>query len=319
MAKAVWARLAPVVVGMALAAGLGACSDDGGDDEVGASGTTAGTEAIGDGAAEEPTDDSAADGEPSDEPTPADEATADGASVTAPEHPGGHPHWSYEGDTGPESWAGLDPEAWGACAGERQSPIDISGAVDGEAPALDVAYAPAPLTVRNNGHSVETQHPAGSEVSLDGEAFPFVGVHFHVNSEHTVDELGSPLELHFVNRVGEGSAARYAVLGVLVEEGDENAAAAPLVASLPGATAEFAAGSGELDPAALLPEDRTFFHYDGSLTTPGCAETVSWQVFATPIEMSAAQIVVFTDLFPGGNARPVQDRNGREVVLVGDA
>ena len=40
----------------------------------------------------------------------------------------------------------------------------------------------------------------------------------------------------------------------------------------------------------MLPKTQTTYRYDGSLTTPGCAEGVKWNVMSTPISMSAEQI-----------------------------
>ena len=36
-------------------------------------------------------------------------------------------HWSYEGDTGPEHWAELDPKWELASRGRQQSPVDMIG------------------------------------------------------------------------------------------------------------------------------------------------------------------------------------------------
>ena len=41
----------------------------------------------------------------------------------------------------------------------------------------------------------------------------------------------------------------------------------------------------------LLPEDMTrYFRYNGSLTTPGCFESVVWTVFADPVKLSTRQV-----------------------------
>ena len=41
----------------------------------------------------------------------------------------------------------------------------------------------------------------------------------------------------------------------------------------------------------LLPSDTSkFYRYNGSLTTPGCYESVVWTVFANPIQMSKDQV-----------------------------
>jgi carbonic anhydrase len=71
----------------------------------------------------------------------------------------------------------------------------------------------------------------------------------------------------------------------------------------------------ELDPAALLPADPTYFSYTGSLTTPPCTEDVKWHVMRQPIEISYAQLAAFKKLYKM-NARPVQPLNGRRVQML---
>merc|ERR1711944_301095 len=46
--------------------------------------------------------------------------------------------------------------------------------------------------------------------------------------------------------------------------------------------------------AKLLPNDtKNFFRYQGSLTTPACAEVVVWTVFKEPVGISAKQLAKF--------------------------
>jgi len=54
----------------------------------------------------------------------------------------------------------------------------------------------------------------------------------------------------------------------------------------------------EIDPSRLLPAQRAYYHYEGSLTTPPCSETVDWIVLAHPIEVDEADIARFTKLYP---------------------
>jgi len=68
-----------------------------------------------------------------------------------------------------------------------------------------------------------------------------------------------------------------------------------------------------LDWPTLLPADVMTFRYLGSLTTPPCSEGVHWLVIQTPLQMSAAQIAAFTQIYTG-NARPIQADNDRQVV-----
>ena len=68
--------------------------------------------------------------------------------------------------------------------------------------------------------------------------------------------------------------------------------------------------------AALLPADRTFFTYAGSLTTPPCTEGTTWHVLKVPIKMSRAQIAAFTKLeHLRHNNRPIQSLGGRAVLI----
>ena len=71
-----------------------------------------------------------------------------------------------------------------------------------------------------------------------------------------------------------------------------------------------------IDAGALLPADKTFFTYAGSLTTPPCTEGITWYVLKAPIEMSQAQIAAYMKLEHLGHTnRPIQSLGGR-VVLV---
>ncbi len=69
-----------------------------------------------------------------------------------------------------------------------------------------------------------------------------------------------------------------------------------------------------VDAAALLPEDRSYWRWDGSLTTPPCTEGVKWLMLREPVELSAGQIAAFKALYTG-NARPVQPMNARDFIV----
>ena len=60
----------------------------------------------------------------------------------------------------------------------------------------------------------------------------------------------------------------------------------------------------------LLPEDRGYFTYMGSLTEPPCTEGVLWMVMRQPVALSSNQIGIFSRLYPM-NARPIQASSGR--------
>jgi carbonic anhydrase len=76
----------------------------------------------------------------------------------------------------------------------------------------------------------------------------------------------------------------------------------------PGVTADPA-----IDPNGLLPAQRTFYHCEGSLTTPPCSQTVDWLVLTHHIEVAEPDIARFAQLYPM-NARPVQEHDRRFIL-----
>ena len=60
----------------------------------------------------------------------------------------------------------------------------------------------------------------------------------------------------------------------------------------------------------LLPKDRSYYRYEGSLTTPPCTEGVIWYVLARPVEISAGQLAAFRAIYDGTN-RPIQPMHDR--------
>ncbi|MFM6980058.1 MAG: carbonic anhydrase [Micrococcales bacterium] len=221
--------------------------------------------------------------------------------------------WSYSGDNGPANWGTLDAKYTTCVDGTAQSPIDIVGAVPTDLKNIEFTLPASEAGVFNNGHTVEAEPlTEGTEfVTIDDVKYNFAQFHFHAPSEHIIDGKQYPLEVHFVNKTEDG---KIAVVGVLVEEGAENAAWAPFIADIASATSDPEANKVELDWAAMLPAVQTTYRYDGSLTTPGCAEGVKWNVMSTTITMSKDQIAAFTAAY-SLNARPVQPLNGREILL----
>ena len=222
--------------------------------------------------------------------------------------------WTYSGATGPAHWGTIDA-AYATCAdGSAQSPINVTGAVSKNMTNIKFDYIAGEAGVFNNGHTVEAEpmgEAANSKVTIGTKQYPFLQFHFHAPSEHKVNGKRYPLEIHFVHKNAQNEIA---VVGVLVKVGKENAAWDEFVNAAPFATADPEETTIELDWAKLLPKNRQTYRYNGSLTTPGCAEGVKWNLFSTPIEMSATQIESFRNEY-AGNARPVQPLNGRVIVF----
>jgi carbonic anhydrase len=226
-------------------------------------------------------------------------------------HADGHgPHWQYQGHHGgPSHWAELDP-AFERCAkGQQQSPIDIRNAVKTELPALEFDYHVVAPTIVNNGHTVQINLPAGQTLKIGEQSYELLQFHFHTPSEETVAGKHMAMVAHFVHR---NAAGQLGVVGVLIQPGAANPAFEPVFAHLPRPGEKISVDDLTLDLAALLPADKHYYSFEGSLTTPPCSEGVNWMVLKTPIKLGAAQIKAFRRLF-NANARPVQPVNGRVI------
>jgi carbonic anhydrase len=237
---------------------------------------------------------------------------SNGAATTAEAEAGSSTKWSYTGANGPAHWGSLDPTYHVCSSGRRQSPINLLRPARGRLPRLRFSYRNSSFALDNNGHSVGAEAGSGNIVTASGVAYRLTQFHFHAPSENWVGGRSFALELHLVN---ESSSGRLLVLGVLIRPGRANPAFNRLIAALPASPGQHRT-LPRLDPLSLLPEkgQGARYTYSGSLTTPPCTEGVGWNVFATPVELSPAQIRRFTAIYDH-NSRPLQPSNGRAVRL----
>lgn len=223
-------------------------------------------------------------------------------------------HWSYEGEEGPAHWGALSPDFAACSSGLQQSPVDIPADAPVNPADIVFNYSPSALTVLNNGHTIQANYDAGSSITIDGMDYQLLQFHFHSDSEHTVAGQPSPMEAHFVHG---NAAGQLAVVGVMLKQGDANAALEPVFANMPAAAGDPVAVAGATVSAAdVLPADQSYYRYDGSLTTPPCTEGVKWFVMVNPVTISADQQAAYNALYTG-NFRPVQPMNARSFYMGG--
>jgi carbonic anhydrase len=222
-------------------------------------------------------------------------------------------HWTYEGTTGPDKWGGLEDADKACSAGHQQSPVDISEPISARQPPLKIDWSKRPDTIVNNGHTIQLNLAAGDALNIGGRSFKLVQFHFHHPSEHLVDGKAFAMEAHFVHAAESGGLA---VVGVLIIPGKANAVFNTIVSTMPTEEGPPVPADQNIDPNRLLPIQRAYYHYEGSLTTPPCSETVDWLVLAHPIEVAEADIARFAKLYPM-NARPVQNRDRRFILTSG--
>jgi carbonic anhydrase len=230
--------------------------------------------------------------------------------------PATHPHWEYKGPTGPDKWGKVDSKFTSCSQGKVQSPIDIrsTDAKHAALSPLTFEYQSSPLKLIDNGHTIQVNYAPGSFMTVDGKRYELLQFHFHKPSEERIDGKRYALVAHLVHKNAEGELA---VVGVLMEPGPKRALIQTIFDHLPAQKEKEVEVPGvSINIASLLPENRAYYTFSGSLTTPPCSEGVTWYVMKHPVPVSAHEIAQFGHAYRM-NARPVQAVNGR-VVQVND-
>jgi len=247
-----------------------------------------------------------------------------------------------------DNWHNQFPEF---CALNSQSPINLDRFDSGFRPFGNVVFGnydtkPSSWIGKNTGYTAQF-NPS----STSGFRTPFImggalgllnkfyleQFHFHwgsddtQGSEHQLDSVRYPMEVHFVHRsarygsLGDavGHAGGLAVVGVMFQQSaNDNPMLAPVIEALENVVASSTMHTLTTDMQFdnLLPSDRDHYYaYDGGLTTPPCNEVVNWIVYTTPVTASEAQLNKFRALTDAsGNAvednyRNVQPVNNRKV------
>jgi carbonic anhydrase len=237
-------------------------------------------------------------------------------------------HWDYERE-GPDTWH----HTFDTCEGEAQSPVDIRTSY--------VRYDPnlTPLSLNgytgntsslvwnftHNGHTIVAYPPPLARLSMSGggltDVFFLVQFHLHwgynafQGSEHTINGLNFPLDIHLVHRAP--FTGTLAVLGILFDrQRDDNPYLNDLLSVLNRTVNTSIATEQQLDLSRLLPTSPSprFYRYNGSLTTPPCTEGVIWTILSRTVPISSYQLKALVGNMVPFNFRPTQKLHSRKVV-----
>jgi carbonic anhydrase len=241
--------------------------------------------------------------------------TADAMAAGCPSEP----DWSYTGDNGPTFWNQLFPIMCGQ--GSLQSPFAIDttkgNVISAKLPKLTFHYDVAHVIFLDHDDQIEVDHGQGNFITIGSTEYDLVNVHVHTPSEHTINGKQFPMEIQLVHQSADGM---FAVVGVLVTPGKKNDGVIGTPSTVDPSTVE-------LDMTKLIPKDKKYVQFTGSLTTPGsttalprCEEGPLWTVMLTPITMSQDQIAAFEDSEQGcwGTTitnRPLQPIGNRPVLI----
>jgi len=204
-----------------------------------------------------------------------------------------------------------------------QSPINILSSQQhaSQSHKITVNFQDEISAVENLGHTVQLDFAEGSSIISDGMRYEFKQMHFHTPSEHLIDGMTFPMEMHIVNYHQPENASdtpHYLVIAVLFKMGKENAFITEFLDKIPKHEHEITkVEQGQVRLYDLFNDNlgnelQHFYHYLGSLTTAPYTESVNWFVLKHVIEASPKQIGLI-NYIEGNNARHIQARYGRKI------
>jgi len=236
--------------------------------------------------------------------------------------------------------------------GTSQSPIDVISDMavpaDSQTERGATVFSNSPIftdvELENTGHGLNTNFNVSDfgaviETPEGPQSLTPLQFHWHSPSEHSIDGVIYPLEVHLVTQTNV--TGDLAVIGVMYKYGEENSLLEKLWGErdaddfafrIKGETADASEDHlhekgvtsdvpTDIDVMVeLLPEDTSYFAYSGSLTTPPCSEGVYWHLMKTPVTASVDQVLNFQNVLSETqegvrtNNRVPQPLNGRQIV-----
>ena len=157
---------------------------------------------------------------------------------------------------------------------------------------------------------MRANYERGSFIVVGERRFDLVYFDFHVPGEHAHKGYRPDMSIQLVHQDVEGN---YAIVEVPMVTGVPNAWFTQLWRHVPRkAGEEKLVDSFLYNVIDVLPSDKAYFTYTGSLTHPPCTENVTWFVLKKPVQISDDQIREFSRVIPL-SARPLQNLFDRVV------
>lgn len=150
-----------------------------------------------------------------------------------------------------------------------------------------------------------TRRNTCGHVKFQGKRYNLDNIHLHYFSEHQLNGIKHPLEMHMVHELGEENL----VVSIFFRTGRFN----KNLQSFIDIAKNRCVGDIRLRALASTAIRRNaLVFYKGSLTTPPCTEGIKWFVSRQILQASRAQITTFLKLIGSSDAsRPLQPINGR--------
>ncbi|CAH1776302.1 unnamed protein product [Owenia fusiformis] len=241
--------------------------------------------------------------------------------------------WKYaDGISGPEFWGLLNLE-WTICTkGKRQSPVNIEPkrlVYDPYMKNIHIDQAHVGGWLLNNGHDIKFKiddpaKPNSINITKGPLSYMYrvidITIHFgssdDLGSDHTIEGKSFPAEIQltafnsdiYANFTSaEVSPNGLTVIGILVQINEESTNREFEKLAQEFKRVKYKGNEVRVEDLSLhdlMPETYSFMTYEGSLTKPGCHETVTWVIMNRPIYISREHLESLRQAMTGDEENP---------------
>jgi len=234
-------------------------------------------------------------------------------------------------------WPTFEGSSW-SCGGNRQSPINVdTDEVEEDDDLITLKFKNFSESVsgivENNGNSIEFI-PNTKNAKFINHRGTYVVQQFHFHwgeeagegSEHRIDGSQFDAEIHIVTLKqgadpSDTAGDTFSVIAVFGNQ-DDNLPISGIWSKIPvPQTFEQEIPASGIKYSELLPSNRDYYYYEGSLTTPLCNETVQWFLLKHPIDIPGEFLASLRQIEQNEegdpftfNFRDAQALNDREVL-----
>ena len=203
--------------------------------------------------------------------------------------------------------------------GKMQSPIDINtrkAVKCGALCDLTIYYRTSYCNMVNTGKNLVLDYDNGSYVVYNSQVFELSKVSFSIPALHTIDKYTYPIEAHLYHRNPDTS--ELLVIAVLLDVNDATSKSSLFTDFFGSQIPENIGKQKNINAPDtwriydLLPEQKAFFSYKGSLTRSPCTENVNWIIMENPSNVTNGFYETLRK-YLGRDKRSIKRLNGRKI------
>lgn len=198
--------------------------------------------------------------------------------------------------------------------GHTQSPINLmTSYAKEEKHTLKLELNDKVNEIENEEHTVKLKLDEGNYIESDNKKYEIIQIHFHTPSEHHIDGVEYPMEMHIVSSEKSDGTDKLLVLSAFFKMGNQNEFIEDFLKLIPEKKHEKRnVKSKQFHIKEFFCEEKNCLskpiHYKGSLTTEPYSENVEWYVLSHIFEASPKEIDKLNKII-GKNDRHIQEKD----------